>query len=227
MNNKQQNKGEHRCLKPEEIGRTVVMFRKALDWKQLILAMEAGVNERTVQRIERGKKVDDDTLRKIAKALRLPENGFVGPRYVPSENELQAQVENTLKETTVIEAHNFGTIKDCDAVLCAHGFIVDDRAAGDELAEDVATFKDLTRDWMNLYGDLSASEQVEACKSVLATVRRIEAKGYQLRFGAYRTDDNFEFAALLITPRADERYKDVKQLVVPRQFAKMAWASLQ
>ena len=51
-------KGEYRCLTPQEISSTVVMFRKMMDWKQLTLALEAGVNERTVQRIERGEKVD-------------------------------------------------------------------------------------------------------------------------------------------------------------------------
>ena len=224
MNNEQ---GEYRCLKPEEIGRTVVMFRKALDWKQLTLALEAGLTERTIQRIERGEKVDENTLRKIAKALRLQENAFVGPRYVPSESELLAEFENTLKEITVIEARTFASLKDCDAVLHTHGFIVDDRAAGDELAEDVAAFKDLTRDWMDLYGDISVSEQVEACRSVLESAQRIEAKGYQIRFGTYGTDDDFQVAALLITSRAEERFKDIKQLVVPRCFTTMAKASLQ
>ena len=47
-------KGEYRCMTPQEIGSTVVMFRKMMDWKQLTLALEAGVTERTVQRVEHG-----------------------------------------------------------------------------------------------------------------------------------------------------------------------------
>ena len=85
-------KGEYRRFTPQEIGTAVVMFRKMMDWKQLTLASEAGVNERTVQRIECGEKVEDESLRKIAKALRLAEDAFVGPCYIPTEEELEAMV---------------------------------------------------------------------------------------------------------------------------------------
>ena len=35
------------------------------------LADEAGVNERTIQRLERGEKVNEETVRKVLSALRL------------------------------------------------------------------------------------------------------------------------------------------------------------
>lgn len=54
----------------------MVNFRKQPAWKQITLAHEAGVTERTVQRIERGEKADDETLRRIATALRPTETAF-------------------------------------------------------------------------------------------------------------------------------------------------------
>src|ERR1700730_17208543 len=74
--------GEYRNLTLEEIAHAVTRFREATDVKQLTLAIEAGVDERTIQRIENGEKVNEDTLRKIAKAMRLHDNAFIGPRYV-------------------------------------------------------------------------------------------------------------------------------------------------
>src|ERR1700746_772481 len=91
-------KSEYRCMTPQEIGSTVVMFRKMMDWKQLTLALEARVTERTVQRVEHGEKADDDTLRKIAKAFRLGGEAFLGPRYIATNEELRAQVEKAQKE---------------------------------------------------------------------------------------------------------------------------------
>jgi DNA-binding XRE family transcriptional regulator len=48
-----QKQNEYRCLTPEEIGYAVAMFRQMAGMKQLTLALEAGVTERTVQRIEK------------------------------------------------------------------------------------------------------------------------------------------------------------------------------
>jgi len=77
-----EKQNEYRCLTPQEIGNAVTMFRKMAGMKQLTLALEAGVTERTVQRIENGDKVNEESLRKIAKAFRMDENSFIGPREV-------------------------------------------------------------------------------------------------------------------------------------------------
>ena len=66
-----EKQNEYRCLTPLEIGTAVTMFRKMAGMKQLTLALEAGVTERTVQRIENGEKVNEESLRKIAKAFRM------------------------------------------------------------------------------------------------------------------------------------------------------------
>jgi DNA-binding XRE family transcriptional regulator len=52
----------HRLQTPEEIAEAVTTARKYLDWKQAALAYEAGVNERTIQRLEKGQKVNDDAV---------------------------------------------------------------------------------------------------------------------------------------------------------------------
>ena len=64
----------------------MIELRKYLDWKQLALADAAGVNNRTIQRLERGKG-GRDTLRKGAKALKLREEALLEPMYGPSAKE--------------------------------------------------------------------------------------------------------------------------------------------
>ena len=94
--------GQFRCLTPSEIGECVVWCRKAAGWKQLTLAIEARLNERTVQRLEQGVNVDDDSLRKIARAFHLKEDVFLAPRYIWTEDELKYR---SWKVTCTIQAH--------------------------------------------------------------------------------------------------------------------------
>jgi transcriptional regulator with XRE-family HTH domain len=219
--------GENRRLMPQEIGQAVAMFRKVVGMKQLTLALEAGVDERTVQRVERGEKVNDDTLRRIAKALRIQEDAFVGMRYVPTSEEAVAEAEKMLSQVLMVEANVFSTVKDCDAVLSALGYLVDDRHVAADLAREVATFKDLLQDCGDIYREISNTEQVEACESVLKQAQKIEEAGYGMRYAVYTTDDKFRISALVILPKHDDRAAQVKQLVVPRRFTEMAWASLR
>jgi transcriptional regulator with XRE-family HTH domain len=220
-------KGEYRCLTPQEIGSTVAMFRKMMDWKQLTLALEAGVNERTVQRIERGEKVDDDTLRKIANALRLRGDGFLGPRYIPTSEELQAQFEKTRKELMLIEAHSLSTIKDCEAILGGDGNIVHDSALPEEMADQVAALRDQLQDSGDIWSDLTNAQKLEACRSFFAEVQKIEEQGFKIRYGVYDTDDRFRISVLVFGAGNDASFAGRTQFVVPRRFTKLAIQSLR
>jgi DNA-binding XRE family transcriptional regulator len=220
-------KGEYRCLTPQEIGTHVAMFRKMLDWKQLTLAIEAGVHERTIQRVERGEKVDDESLRKIGKALRLREPGFVGARYIQSEEERRADFEKTMKELKVIEAHPFSSLKDAGALLGTHGYFLNDAALPEGMADQVAALRDNLTDWGDIYSDLSHTERLNACRSVLADVQKIVDQGFKVRYGVYTSDDDFEIAVLVFGTSSDAHFEQLTQIVVPRQFAKLAIASLR
>jgi transcriptional regulator with XRE-family HTH domain len=51
----------------------VLNERKRLGWKQFALACEAGVTERTIQRLESGSRVNQETVRKVMRALGIRE----------------------------------------------------------------------------------------------------------------------------------------------------------
>jgi len=224
-----ENHNEYRCLTPQEIGKAVTMFRHMAGMKQLTLALEAGVTERTVQRIERGEKVNDDSLRAIARAFRMDDNSFIGPREILSTEEAWKKTMKELENRELIEASRFATLKDAESVLDAAGSIIDDQRVKDAAATELAMFKDSLADWAMIYVDLlSHSEKLDACKSLLQAAQTLEAKGYVIRYGVYKAKSNgLNFATFLIVPKSDDALCQVKQLLVPTQFENMAWASLQ
>lgn len=223
----EQNKGEFRNLTPAEIGKAVANFRKMAGMKQITLAHEARVTERTIQRIEQGEKVNDETLRQVAKALRLKPESFIGPRHVLNDDDARAQAEKMMSEALVIDASDFTSLKDCGAVLSTDGYFVDDRSAGDELAHQIAVLRDTLQDWGDMYREISHTEKLAACESVMRLIHDIESSGYRFRYGVYKTDDNFNVAVLLIVHKKDFEVVPVTQLIVPRNYAKLALESLR
>lgn len=178
------------------------------------------------ERIERGEKVDEHTLSRVAKAFRLLENALVGPRYVPNDEEIIAQVEKTMNEVTTIEAYGLSTETDCEAILACDCFFFDDHQMTEDMAEDIAAFKDMLRDWVDIYSDLSATEWLDARRSVLAEIVGIEAKGCQVRYSVYESEDQFTVAVLVLVAKGDRAWRDIKQLVVPRQVTSLVRANL-
>jgi len=217
-----QQKGEYRNLTPQEIGHAVVTFRKTLGMKQITLAIDAGVDERTVQRIERGERANETTLRAIAKVLGMQDGAFLGPRYVSTQEEALTRVEKMFSEVLVIDASQFATVRDCEAVLGAHGYIVNDEHVNKDLVDAVAGFKDLLEDWGWIFHDLSHTDRLRACHSILDEVLKIEAAGYRTKYSVYTTDDQCQVSVLMFVPKADERLCKMNQFAVPRNFAKMA-----
>jgi transcriptional regulator with XRE-family HTH domain len=220
-----ENHNDYRCLTPQEIGKAVAMFRKMAGVKQLTLALEAGVTERTVQRIENGEKVNEDSLRRIAKAFRMEENSFLGPRKILGHEEAWEQTKKQLEDLKLIDAHRFATLKDAETVLGMHGMVIDDHFVTDEAAGDAASFKDLLRDWNDVYSVMySQEEKLNACRSLLSAAKKLEARGYVIRYGIYETDDNYRLVTMLFARKADDALCEVKQLFVPKRFTESAGA---
>lgn len=61
-----------RLLTPEDLGSLVKANRRARRWSQEVLAAEAKVTPRTVQRIEAGEPSDLQSRRGVARPLAIP-----------------------------------------------------------------------------------------------------------------------------------------------------------
>ncbi len=217
--------GEFRRFTPSEIGTVVATFRGSLDMKQITLAFESRVSERTIQRIEQGEKVDDETLRRVAKALRLPEDAFVTAHYVPTDDEIKAQVKNANENFQVIDIRAFALARDFDQIIGSHGWLIDDSSCEGVAASEIAELKDSLEDWNCVYSDIPHTERLHACEELLGRIQAIERKGLVARFGTYRTEDNCVVATIIFVKKDPERPCLLTQAMVPRHFARRAFRS--
>ncbi|MDO8953693.1 MAG: helix-turn-helix transcriptional regulator [Gammaproteobacteria bacterium] len=191
MNQNEPNleRGLIRSLHPSEIAYYVKFCREKLKLKQTILAAEAGITERTLQRIESGQKVDDTTLDKIALALKFEKGSLTEPRYISTIEEViensQKYFEERSNKYEVINIKPLQNESDIDAIILSEAYLVDDQNCPSSLKESTAIFKDLLTDWNFIYGDLANLERLNACKDLLEHIKSIAAKGFIAKYGIY------------------------------------------
>ena len=84
---------------PEQMAAAVLKARKAMGWKQFALADTAGVTERTIQRLERGERVSQETFRKVVAALNVGA-GAIGPDpETPEQSSVLQEMYRSVVET--------------------------------------------------------------------------------------------------------------------------------
>lgn len=111
------------------IANFVRLQRKFLHWKQDTLASQAGISLRTVERIERGETVSPSVLRKLALALRLPENEFLRSRTRPTEDEMAARLAESfswMADTVPVAVKPLKTEPQLKRLLYAHSLLLKD-----------------------------------------------------------------------------------------------------
>lgn len=210
--------GTFKRPEPDEIAYAVKAIRAHLGWKQLALALEAGVTLRTVERLEAGERVSDDTLSKIEKALKFNEGAFTQPSYCPSDEEWAAMAKKT-EDYTHTPLHDLSSARDLENVLSAHAYLIDGSNVDDEMAESVAAVKDYVQDAGDIYGDTSHTDQLTFCRELLDMIREIEAHGYTARWGRYITDDKCNMAVLTFFKTADlKTSQHFRHAIVPRSL---------
>jgi len=103
--------------------------------------------------------------------------------------------------------------------LNAHGYLIDGRVVEDEMPDDIVAIKDEVQDSGDIYGDLSHTERLAMCRSLLIRIREIEAHGYRTRWGRYRTDDDFDIGILIFMRATDIQHpEEFRYVVVPRRL---------
>ena len=80
-------RGEYRRFTSAEVGGVIRMFRESQGIKRAVLATEANVSEKTIERAEGGEGISEDSCRRIARALGMKENAFTDELYIPSPEE--------------------------------------------------------------------------------------------------------------------------------------------
>jgi transcriptional regulator with XRE-family HTH domain len=213
--------GTYKPPEPQVIAAVVKELRTHLGWKQFALAHEAGVTVRTIERLEAGERMSDETLNKVAKALKFPEGAFTQPSYCPSDDELAAMVKKNKEDYTHTPLHDLSGPRDLENILSANAYLVDGSQVNDDLADRVAGIKDYVQDAGDIFDDTSHTNQLTFCRELLSMIRDIEAQGYTARWGRYATDDQFNMGVLTFFKTADlQTSEHFRNAIVPRSLVR-------
>lgn len=231
-------RGEFRELTPKEIGDFVRSMRELRETKRLVLAHEAGISEKSLERLESGVRVSDEVYRKVAVAIGQKEDAFLGLRYIPTEEEAAKKaIENLEKlerdrkkwdeENLLIDANAFTDARDMRQILdCWEAMMVNYSEIEGEAVDLAAALKQNLTDWCDIASQIGETGKLEACRSLLTEIREIERRGYVARFGTYKA--NFPIGngrttimpvgVLMFLARTDWKNLAHKKMAVPRQI---------
>jgi transcriptional regulator with XRE-family HTH domain len=211
--------GTFKRPEPDVIASVVKELRTHLGWKQFALAHEAGVTVRTIERLEAGERMSDETLNKVAKALELRESAFTEASYCPSDEELAGMVKKAKKDYTHTALHDLSGLRDLDNILSAQAYLVDGSNVADDLADQVAAVQDYVQDAGDIHGDVPHTHQLTHSRELLGMIRDIEVQGYTARWGRYVTDDKFNVGVLTFFKTCDlQTSQQFRIALVPRSL---------
>jgi transcriptional regulator with XRE-family HTH domain len=227
-------KGEFRRPKPDEVAMTVRLFRKARGIKQANLAASAGVVERTLERLEAGKSVGDETYRRVATALGLDGTAFTAERYISTVEEaierVVRQSEELERSYTRIPVSRVADPRQILQLFGNHALLFDDSNIKVEHLEPTAEAKQLISDWGDIASELDERGKLTAAKEVLETLQQIEALGYVVKIGAIESHpapgrDGWNVGLVIVFPRPANAHESLPSEVLLKNEMKMPWGS--
>lgn len=194
-NTKSAAESEIPCTIPRRPDRNLIAFCVACsrEMKQLsiqALASMAGVSPSSIERIERGEHVSDETLRKVAVAVNQDEDAFTTERIPLSHDEVEQALKAWVapyKETTVVPVGHFTKQRQVRDLSRCDGILVH----SPHLREDAQSLVEGLREWFELASFIRVSQEHDSFiktkpftrmrelnRDVLAAVREIERVGY-------------------------------------------------
>jgi transcriptional regulator with XRE-family HTH domain len=149
-----------RVLSLEEFAALIRKMREVYQWSQETLAELAGLNVRTVQRVENAKSASADTRRALAAAFEIEDiDAFNKPFNIPTEEELRVEKARLERDYITLPAHLLSTGH--QLAKLAESSIVDISQPGIEIQRDAhevfASLVDYFRDYRDCASDYSES----------------------------------------------------------------------
>lgn len=214
---------------PEIVGFCVRMSREQMNWKVSTLADFARVSVSTVERIERGEKVSEEALDRIAAAF-----GFAPGYYTKRREKLSTAVaaEKMVEDYGDMEAvpvEPFSLHRHVREASACHALIVLGPNLSPVYDDDVATLKE----WMELAAFVlsdvvepakdAPSQRREFCDSVLGQVRAMERRGLTILLGSMSAPWSgltpLRVAVLAISPKLSDPGASKRRVVLVNRKA--------
>jgi transcriptional regulator with XRE-family HTH domain len=109
---------------PESIGLFILWGRRLRNWKQSTLANFAEVSVSTIERVERGEKVSDESLERIAQALGYERGCFATPRRLRSPEEAISHLCETWGHLEAVNVRPLRTQAQIRKLVDTHAYLV-------------------------------------------------------------------------------------------------------
>jgi transcriptional regulator with XRE-family HTH domain len=170
---------EARVPTPADLAEITKALREANKWSQETLAALAGVNERTVQRVESGEPSSLDTRRALARAFQCADvDVFQKPWPFPSADEWKAQTAEIEKTTIVFaltrirDGRTLRTMVEGAECLASHEV----GELSTRAREAFAAIVDYLRDYNDIRDEYSMSQRLEVDQDIDALLQTISAE---------------------------------------------------
>jgi transcriptional regulator with XRE-family HTH domain len=156
--------GEYRRFTSAEVGTTIRLLRRIRGLKRAVLAAEAHVSEKTLERAEAGEGISEDSSRRIARALGMKETAFIEELFIPTLEEaarLQQKKDEEVRKThrPVAVAPVVGP-RDILPLFENYGLFADDMNVADEHLKEFADLKQTLVDYGDISADFTAPQRV-------------------------------------------------------------------
>lgn len=176
------------ALDPKTLGFWAKCIRETSHWSQEALAASAGLDVRTIQRIEAGKSVSITTRRALARGLGYENQDiFQDPTFIATVhgllNDLQAGNRERLEAqfpdhmrlpvTRVANGDALGRLADVSEATLLNA----DESLSPEATEIAASLFDYLRDIVDISADASFSDKLAYNKDMDAMLRSLEGLG--------------------------------------------------
>jgi transcriptional regulator with XRE-family HTH domain len=179
--------GEYRRFTAVEVGALIRLNREQRGIKQASLAADAGVSLKTVERAESGEGVNEESCRRIAKALGMQADSFTRELLIPSAEEAVRYLEREEAERkrthSVLAVKELRSVRDVLTLFGNCAYLADDQCVEEKHLHAFAALKENFTDWADIAGDIPETERVSAAEQLLTEIRAFEALGYVVKGG--------------------------------------------
>lgn len=224
-------------LEPKLLGFWTKCLRETSHWSQEVVAAAAGLDVRTIQRVEAGKPVSITTRRALARGLGYENHDiFQDPEFTAAVHGLLADLQNGKRAdfqaqfpdhihvpvTRVTSGEALGRLADTSQATLLHS----DELLVPEAKEIAASLFDYLRDVVDISNDASFTDKLAYNKEMDAMLQRLERLGASTYSATRSTRMTGEFwidktsipliiGYLAIIP-AD---RDITEILVPRRLS--------
>jgi transcriptional regulator with XRE-family HTH domain len=202
-------------------------------WKQSTLADFAGVSLSTVERVERGERVSNECLDRIAVGLGYARGYFTEPRIPRPPQDAATEMVKRFGELEPVKVQPLRTHSQVRTIADCHGFLIHRPNVGEAYDGHVCALTE----WLDLASfilgspDVGAAASEDGCRrelynSILACVQDIEQSGLTVLCGMVDAPQegfsDWKIAVVSFTPKiSDPGARKRRVLLVDRRCLKI------